>query len=132
MARRLRANENDIFNGIIFCYRLVVIFNLEPSEAAGEHGAQEVRNERALFVYNRVQNKLTGSFLSKLLSYALLTSLFAGRDFDPDVVLSVEDQVDKLIRQAMALENLCQCFQGWSVSTFSPPSLDFSDRSLIH
>ncbi len=24
-------------------------------------GVQEVRNERALFVYNRVQNKLTGS-----------------------------------------------------------------------
>jgi hypothetical protein len=32
-----------------------------------------------------------------------------------DIALSVEDQVDKLIRQAMALENLCQCFAGWFV-----------------
>ncbi|KAF8201037.1 atypical/PIKK/FRAP protein kinase [Mycena galopus ATCC 62051] len=67
------------------------IFN----EAGGETGVQEVRNKQALLVYNRVQHKLTG------------------RDFNMDVALSVEDQVDKLIRQAMALENLCQCFAGW-------------------
>ena len=36
-SRRLKADENDIFNE-----------------------AQEVRNERALAVYNRVQHKLTG------------------------------------------------------------------------
>lgn len=29
-------------------------------ERQGASGAQEVRNERALFVYNRVQHKLTG------------------------------------------------------------------------
>ncbi|KAJ7066574.1 phosphatidylinositol 3-kinase [Mycena amicta] len=62
---------------------------------AGETGVQEVRNKQALLVYNRVQAKLTG------------------RDFDPDVALSVEDQVGKLILQAMSLENLCQCFAGW-------------------
>ncbi|KAJ7858122.1 FAT domain-containing protein [Mycena olivaceomarginata] len=67
------------------------IFN----EAGGETGVQEVRNKQALLVYNRVQHKLTG------------------RDFNMDIALSVEDQVDKLIRQAMALENLCQCFAGW-------------------
>ncbi|PFH51827.1 hypothetical protein AMATHDRAFT_58344 [Amanita thiersii Skay4041] len=71
--RKLRADENDIFN-------------VE---------AGEVRNERALFVYNRVQHKLTG------------------RDFNPDVSLSVSAQVNKLIEQATALENLCQCFSGW-------------------
>ncbi|KII85882.1 hypothetical protein PLICRDRAFT_144570 [Plicaturopsis crispa FD-325 SS-3] len=77
--RKLKADENDIFN-----------------EATGEPGArQEVRNARALVVYNRVQHKLTG------------------RDFNPDVVLSVTSQVDKLISQATALENLCQCFSGW-------------------
>ncbi|KAJ6516644.1 phosphatidylinositol 3-kinase [Mycena vitilis] len=69
------------------------IFN----EAGGETGVQEVRNKQALLVYNRVQHKLTG------------------RDFNMDIALSVEDQVDKLIRQAMSLENLCQCFAGWFV-----------------
>jgi FKBP12-rapamycin complex-associated protein len=56
--------------------------------------AQE-RNDRALAVLNRVQHKLTG------------------RDFDPNVVLTAQDQVDKLILQATSLENLCQCFSGW-------------------
>lgn len=74
----MKADENTIFN-----------------EAGGEPGAREVRNERALFVYNRVQNKLTG------------------RDFDPEVALSVKAQVDKLISQAISLENLCQLFSGW-------------------
>ncbi|KAF9047130.1 phosphatidylinositol 3-kinase [Hymenopellis radicata] len=77
-ARKLKADENDIF-----------------SDGAGLRGIQEVRNERALFVYNRVQNKLTG------------------RDFNPDVQLSVTAQVDKLIKQATSLENLCQLFSGW-------------------
>jgi len=77
--RKLKADENDIFN-----------------EALGDPGAkQEVRNERALSVYNRVQNKLTG------------------RDFNPDVPLDVPLQVEKLIGQATSLENLCQCFSGW-------------------
>ncbi|KAI0793741.1 atypical/PIKK/FRAP protein kinase [Fomes fomentarius] len=70
--RKLKADENDILNE-----------------------AQEVRNERALFVYRRVQDKLTG------------------RDFNPDEVLTVPAQVDKLILQATSLENLCQCFSGW-------------------
>ncbi|EIN09563.1 FAT-domain-containing protein [Punctularia strigosozonata HHB-11173 SS5] len=76
--RKLKANENEIFN-----------------ENVGEGVKQEVRNERALFVYNRVQQKLTG------------------RDFDPEVALDVPAQVDKLILQATSLENLCQCFSGW-------------------
>ncbi|KAF8892145.1 phosphatidylinositol 3-kinase [Infundibulicybe gibba] len=75
--RKLKADENDIFS------------------EHGIRGAQEVRNERALFVYNRVQKKLTG------------------RDFNPDVTLSVAAQVDKLIAQATSFENLCQCFSGW-------------------
>ena len=44
--RKLKADENEIFNDTV----------------GGETGAKhEVRNERALFVYNRVQNKLTGA-----------------------------------------------------------------------
>lgn len=36
-----------------------------------------------------------------------------GRDFNPDIVLPITAQVDKLILQATSLENLCQCFSGW-------------------
>lgn len=66
---------------------------------------QEVRNERALHVYNRVQHKLTGN------------------DFDPNVELSIEAQVDRLIQEATSLENLCQCFSGWSVIYNIPDKL---------
>lgn len=44
-----------------------------------------------------------------------LTSTLPGRDFNPDEVLTVPAQVDKLIIQATSLENLCQCFSGWYV-----------------
>jgi len=40
-------------------------------------------------------------------------NLLIGRDFNPEVTLTVSAQVDKLIEQATALENLCQCFSGW-------------------
>ncbi|KAG8741303.1 phosphatidylinositol kinase- protein kinase tor1 [Ceratobasidium sp. 414] len=63
--------------------------NVIFDEASGEAGAtQEDINERALTVFNRVQRKLNG------------------RDFDPEVVLSVEDQVMRLIEQATSYENL--------------------------
>ncbi|KAG9127299.1 phosphatidylinositol kinase- protein kinase tor1 [Ceratobasidium sp. 392] len=63
--------------------------NVIFDETAGEAGAtQEDINERALTVFNRVQRKLNG------------------RDFDPEVVLSVEDQVMRLIEQATSYENL--------------------------
>lgn len=57
--------------------------------------APESRDGRALAVYRRVEAKLTG------------------RDFNPDLPLTVEQQVEKLIQQATSLENLCQCFSGW-------------------
>ncbi|KAK7025239.1 Serine/threonine-protein kinase TOR [Favolaschia claudopus] len=76
--RKLKADENHIF-----------------SEAGGNPVAQEVRNTKALNVYNRVHNKLTG------------------RDFDPNDPLTVPVQVEKLILQATSIENLCQCFSGW-------------------
>ncbi|BGP15830.1 hypothetical protein JCM10213_005686 [Rhodosporidiobolus nylandii] len=60
-----------------------------------DDGAVGQINARAVQVVERVQQKLTG------------------RDFKPTVVLSVNDQVDKLIAQATSLENLSQCFIGW-------------------
>lgn len=55
----------------------------------------EVKNKKAVAVVNRVRDKLTG------------------RDFDPNVTLDVNQQVDLLIKQATSHENLCQCYIGW-------------------
>ncbi|KAK7056413.1 phosphatidylinositol kinase-related protein kinase tor1 [Paramarasmius palmivorus] len=81
--RKLRADENDIFG------------EAGGASAVGDHLGREIRDHRAVSVYERVQKKLTG------------------RDFDPDVSLPVKVQVDKLILQATSLENLCQLFSGW-------------------
>lgn len=83
----------------------------------GDPGAkQEVRNERALFVYNRVQHKLTGKIVKvESARRHINLTVNIGRDFNPDVVLTVPAQVEKLISQATSLENLCQCFSGWYV-----------------
>ncbi|KDQ52943.1 hypothetical protein JAAARDRAFT_61533 [Jaapia argillacea MUCL 33604] len=75
--RKLKADENDIFNG------MPAFLNLLPSSRPLDRD------------YRRAWSK-TGS-----------------RDFTPDVVLTVQAQVDKLILQATSLENLCQCFSGW-------------------
>ncbi|KAL9028784.1 MAG: hypothetical protein Q9196_002897 [Gyalolechia fulgens] len=56
---------------------------------------REVQNARAIQVLARVKEKLTG------------------RDFKKDEELDVEDQVQKLIRQATSVENLCQHYIGW-------------------
>ncbi|KAI5480415.1 FKBP12-rapamycin complex-associated protein [Pseudohyphozyma bogoriensis] len=94
-------------------WRLVQGGRQVEGRAAGENGAGVARrprgdetnifdedaveqiNTRAVQVVERVTQKLTG------------------RDFKPTVVLSVKDQVDKLILQASSLENLSQCFIGW-------------------
>lgn len=57
--------------------------------------AKEVLNTRALQVLARVKEKLTG------------------RDFKKDEELRTELQVDKLIKEATNLENLCQHYIGW-------------------
>ncbi|KAI0825475.1 hypothetical protein BC629DRAFT_1276407, partial [Irpex lacteus] len=51
------------------------------------------------------------------------------RDFNPDVALTVQQQVDKLIIQATSLENLCQCFSGWYVQLLEP-LWRFTDRDV--
>lgn len=53
-------------------------------------------NKRALSILNRIRDKLTG------------------RDFPQiEAVVSVDKQVDLLIKQATNNENLCQCYMGW-------------------
>ena len=91
------------------------IFN----ETMNEPGArQEVRNERVLLVYNRAQCKLTGT-CGRMPMSLQLAIVNQGQDFDPDNVLTVPEQVDKLILQATSVENLCQCFSGWYVTSYS-------------
>jgi FKBP12-rapamycin complex-associated protein len=57
--------------------------------------AKEVQNARAIQVLARVKEKLTG------------------RDFKTTEELKVETQVDRLIKEATNLENLCQHYIGW-------------------
>lgn len=52
-------------------------------------------NERAVAVINRIEDKLHGD------------------DFETDASLNVEDQVDRLIKQATDTDNLCKSFMGW-------------------
>ncbi|KAF2644919.1 ARM repeat-containing protein [Massarina eburnea CBS 473.64] len=64
---------------------------------ANEAEAKEVQNARALVVLSRVKEKLTGrDFLTK-----------NAED------LNVYEQVDRLVKEATNLENLCQHYIGW-------------------
>lgn len=62
------------------CCNLKLFFATDViAETDGEPGALEIRNERALFVFNRVQNKLTGEFYLSNGSCTLLTSACRAR-----------------------------------------------------
>ncbi|KAF2086756.1 FAT-domain-containing protein [Saccharata proteae CBS 121410] len=61
----------------------------------GDPEAREEQNARAIQVLSRVKQKLTG------------------RDFKPHEELNVNNQVDRLIKEATNLENLCQHYIGW-------------------
>lgn len=63
----------------------------------GESEPTEALNKKALAIVTRVREKLTG------------------RDFIHEQELTVPRQVHLLIQQAMANENLCQCYIGWYV-----------------
>ena len=54
---------------------------------------------RALEIINRIHAKLTGRDFAK------------SEDCDD---MTVEQQVDRLIREATSLENLCQLYEGWA------------------
>lgn len=55
----------------------------------------EIRNARALLVLKRITDKLTGNDIPRFES------------------LDIPDQVDKLTKEAMSIENLCQHYVGW-------------------
>ena len=44
---------------------------------------------------------------------ARVRAKLGGRDFNPLVEMSVQEQVDRLIQQATQNDNLCQCYIGW-------------------
>ena len=54
---------------------------------------------RALEIINRIHAKLTGRDFAK------------SEDCDD---MTVEQQVDRLIREATSVENLCQLYEGWA------------------
>ncbi|KAJ2402158.1 phosphatidylinositol kinase- protein kinase tor1, partial [Coemansia sp. RSA 2559] len=67
----------------------------QPQPQPQEDGALQAGDLKARAVVKRIQDKLTG------------------RDFSPSVALAVEEQVDRLVQQAMRSENLAQLFWGW-------------------
>jgi len=79
------SNTENRFNG----RPAVVEANLNDQDTADQV------NARALQVIGRINQKLTG------------------RDFKPNEVLQVEQQIRNLINQATSYENLCQLFAGW-------------------
>jgi FKBP12-rapamycin complex-associated protein len=65
--------------------------------------------KRALEVINRIQAKLTGRDFTK---NSLNNNINNNNNMDAEE-LSVEQQVDRLIKEATSEENLCQLFTGW-------------------
>ena len=99
-----------------------------PTTKAEEQEAKEVQNARAIQVLARVKEKLTGMDFPQKdraagaqanatpgAAAAPATPAVAGQQPVPtgETELRVDVQVDRLIREATNLENLCQHYIGW-------------------
>ncbi|KAL3621059.1 hypothetical protein CASFOL_035971 [Castilleja foliolosa] len=100
-----------------------VVREREIVQAVNQLGdANEVLNEKAVIVMDRMTHKLTGKDFSSLPSSPIQNSvdhsiLIPDDDtHEDDNVLSVKLQVQKLILQATSSENLCQNYVGIVVS----------------
>jgi FKBP12-rapamycin complex-associated protein len=75
-----------------------------------EQEAKEVQNARAIQVLARVKEKLTGTDFPAKEKDRQLSVAGTGAPIEE---LKVDLQVDRLIREATNLENLCQHYIGW-------------------
>ncbi|KAK4563470.1 hypothetical protein RGQ29_005828 [Quercus rubra] len=94
---------------------------LQAVHQLGDANANEVLNERAVVVMNRMSHKLTGRDFSTSSSVSTSSiqhavdhsTLISGESREVDHGLTVKLQVQKLITQARSHENLCQNYVGW-------------------
>lgn len=82
-------------------------FNLDPdqfrnpiaqanaADSQTEFKSSKLLNRRAVEIVNRIHDKLTG------------------RDFNPKELLTIDEQVDLLIKEATSNENLATLYVGW-------------------
>ncbi|KAI4184996.1 MAG: hypothetical protein LQ346_006001 [Caloplaca aetnensis] len=91
---KVESEQQRLSSGSSFRARRFSVIDQDAVDPQGNEN-REVQNARAIQVLARVKEKLTG------------------RDFKKDEELNVEEQVQKLIRQATSVENLCQHYIGW-------------------
>ena len=95
--------------------------NSASLETPEEEPLQEANlNARALEVINRIQAKLTGTDFMQpptldidTSSHSDTTTVRPVLDEADYAIMTVEQQVERLIQEATSVENLCQLFTGW-------------------
>ena len=77
----------------------------------------EELNKKALQIIQRVRDKLTGNHGDYVMPMCTIVYVFPyhllGNDFPHEKGVDVSRQVQLLINQATAHDNLCQCYIGW-------------------
>jgi FKBP12-rapamycin complex-associated protein len=80
-----------------------------------EHDQQDQLTDKAVVVIRRVMDKLTGLDFAQKEHTAVAGAAMAHAQ-QTLAALDVPEQVDRLIRQATANENLCLSYFGWCPS----------------
>ena len=86
----------------------------DPANLRSVREQQRLELDKAFKEGDPAYNRITA--VSNAEAQAVLSRFadkLCGTDYDPDVELSVPEQVEKLIRDAQNVENLCQLFLGW-------------------
>jgi FKBP12-rapamycin complex-associated protein len=104
---RLLRNNNDSILAVLeaFVYDPVLNWRLTESSARKPAGFAE-----RVGVEADEQQQLTGSHSDAI---SRVKAKLTGRDFNMYEEIGVQEQVNRLIVQAMLYDNLCQCYIGW-------------------
>lgn len=130
--RKLKADENDILNGMFRDLRAIAFEDLTRGHSIQRRKKSGTNAPSLCTDAYRISSPVRHREHAYLSPHSSAFSLYrlvtVGRDFNPEEPLSVSAQVDKLILQATSLENLCQCFSGWYVRC--PLSIRFQVLTL--
>lgn len=89
------SNRNSRFNLEADQFRNPIAAAQADSQTGEFKSSNKLLNRRAVEIVNRIHDKLTG------------------RDFNPKELLTIDKQVDLLIKEATSNENLATLYVGW-------------------
>jgi hypothetical protein len=111
-----KVNQKQSMSEVVNNENEVVVIEKEKEEKEGNIIRPKLEsNERQLFNRFEERDEIEFEELNKIAKMVLsrIKDKLQGTDFNNEIVILEDEQVEKLIKQATSNENLCQNYIGW-------------------